>query len=91
MVQATAQHEVAHTLGVGTYTRWSSLLSGGRWTGTAALAQLKAITGDQAAILYGDAQHFWPYGLNQASEAKSADDYIYNARIVGAMRTDMGL
>lgn len=91
MNQATAQHEIAHTLGVGTYSRWSSLISGGRWTGATALGQLRSLTGNSAAVLNADSQHFWPYGLNQASEATSADDYVFNAKIVAAMRTDMGL
>ena len=91
MNQATAQHEIAHTLGVGTYSSWSSLVSGGKWTGAKAIAQLRSLTGDSAAVLYADTQHFWPYGLNQASEATSADDYIHNTRIVAALRSDMGL
>lgn len=91
MVQVTAQHEIAHTLGVGTYSTWSSLLSGGRWTGANATAMLRSLTGNSSAVLSGDASHFWPYGLNQASEATSADDYVYNVKIVGALRQDMGL
>jgi hypothetical protein len=38
MNQATAQHEIAHTLGVGTYSRWSSFVANGRWTGGTAIA-----------------------------------------------------
>jgi hypothetical protein len=32
-----------------------------------------------------------PYGPNQASEATSADDYVFNTQIVAALRADMGL
>ena len=91
MNQATAQHEVAHTLGVGTYTSWSSFVSGGQWTGAKAVAQLRSLTGNSSAVLYADTQHFWPYGLNQASEATSADDYVINTKMVVALRADMGL
>jgi hypothetical protein len=34
---------------------------------------------------------FWPHGLNRASEATSADEYIRNVRMVAALRQDMGL
>jgi hypothetical protein len=52
---------------------------------------LRALTGDPAAVLHADAQHFWPHGLNQESEATSADDYVANCRMVAALRSDMGL
>jgi hypothetical protein len=94
MVQATAAHETAHTFGVGTYTgasSWASHLSGGRWTGANAINELRSITGDGSAILYADSQHFWPNGLNQASEAKSSVDYVNHTRMVLALRRDMGL
>jgi Ricin-type beta-trefoil lectin domain len=91
MVQATAQHEIGHTLGVGTYSGWAARLSGGLWTGSRALAEVRSLSGDPSAVLHGDSQHFWPYGLNQASEATSADDYIANVRVVAALRADMGL
>lgn len=91
MNQATAQHEIAHTLGVGTYSRWPSLVANGRWTGSAAIAQLRSLTGNASAVLSADSQHFWPYGLNQAGEATSADDYVFNTKMVVALRADMGL
>jgi hypothetical protein len=91
MVQATATHETAHTLGVGTYSGWASRVSGGRWTGTNAINELRAITGDSAAVLYADGAHFWPNGLNQASEARTPDDYVNHTRMVLALRRDMGL
>jgi hypothetical protein len=91
MNQATAQHEIAHTLGVGTYSTWSSFVSNGTWTGAKGVAALRTLTGDPAAVLYADTQHFWPNGLNQASEATSADDYVANCKMVAALRGDMGL
>lgn len=91
MVQATATHETAHTLGVGTYSGWASRVSGGRWTGANAINELRAITGDGAAVLYADGAHFWPNGLNQPSEAGSPDDYVNHTRMVLALRRDMGI
>ena len=91
MKQVTAQHEIAHTLGVGTYSNWSSFVVNGNWTGAKATAALRSVTGDSTAVLHGDTQHFWPYGLNQDSEATSADDFVANCTIVAALRADMGL
>jgi hypothetical protein len=90
MQQATAMHEIAHTLGVGTHSGWSSRVSGGRWTGTNAINQLRALDGS-SAVLYADSAHFWPHGLNQASEATSADEYVRNVQMVAALRRDLGL
>ena len=97
MVQATAMHETAHTLGVGTYTggagthSWASRVSGGRWTGSNAINELRAITGDPAAVVFADQSHFWPNGLNQPSEVTSPADYVNHIRMVLALRRDMGL
>jgi hypothetical protein len=91
MVQATAMHEIAHTLGVGTYSGWASRVSSGRWTGANAINQLRVLDGNSSAVLYADRAHFWPHGLNQASEATSADEYVRNVKMVAALRQDMGL
>ena len=88
MVTATAMHEMGHVFGVGTTSNYKNLIINGIFTGKNATDTLKAITGDNTAVLNGDATHFWPYGLNYASEAKSVDDYIYHARIVNAMQKD---
>jgi hypothetical protein len=91
MQQITAMHEIGHTMGVGTYGAWSSRLSGGVWTGSEANAVLRSITGNQSESIHGDGQHFWPYGLNYTSEVKSSADLVNHARIVAALRRDMGL
>ncbi|HYN94945.1 MAG TPA: cellulose-binding domain-containing protein [Pilimelia sp.] len=91
MQQATAMHEIGHTLGVGTVAAWSARLSGGAWTGSNANAALRAITGDPSATIRGDASHFWPYGLNYPSEVRSPADLVHHTRIVVALRRDMGL
>lgn len=91
MQRITAMHEIGHTVGVGTASAWSSKLSNGVWTGSAATAELRALTGDQAAVLHGDSAHFWPYGLNYTSEVKSDQDLIFHCRLVVALRRDMGM
>lgn len=88
MVTATAMHEMGHVFGVGTTPNYKNLVVNGVFTGKNATDTLKAITNDKTAVLKGDATHFWPYGLNYASEAKSVNDYIYHARIVNAMQKD---
>lgn len=95
MVVATAMHEVAHTLGVG-YSPWAELLDDGTWTGPAVnefMTNLPAEQRDpdmysQRTYITGDSQHFWPYGLNQASEHQSEWSLINHVRIVAAMQLD---
>lgn len=91
---STAMHEMAHYMGSGTTTAWQDLTDNGIFTGAAASAMLKSLTGE---TLKCDNQtnrweriHFWPYGLNQRSEATSVNVYIYHAKIVNAMKTDCG-
>ena len=86
----TAMHETAHWLGSGTTTVWQNLTVNGVYTGAAATAMLKSLIGNPSGVLYGDDQHFWPYGLNYRSEVTSANDYIFHAKIVNAMKTDCG-
>lgn len=95
MQVATAMHEVAHTLGVGYYP-WSELIVDGRWTGPAVVEFITNLPPEQRdPDMYSqrdyitcDSQHFWPYGLNQASEHQSEWSLINNVRIVAAMQLD---
>ena len=95
MQVATAMHEVAHTLGVG-YFPWAELLEDGRWIGSNVdgfMQNLPAEERDpdmysQRDYITGDTQHFWPYGLNQASEHQSDWSLINHVRIVAAMQRD---
>ncbi|MBN1759867.1 MAG: hypothetical protein JW863_16190 [Chitinispirillaceae bacterium] len=89
MAVLTALHEIAHTVGVGTTNEYRNLIVDGIFTGTKATAMLRELTGDPNAELHGDQQHFWPYGLNYASEYESDDDYVYHCKIVNAMYQDM--
>lgn len=88
---ATGMHEIAHAVGVGTAPKWSTYSVGGVFTGTNAIAQLREITGNATDVLHSDTQHFWPYGLNYASEAKSTADLVDHCLMVTAIRKDMGL
>jgi stress-induced morphogen len=90
-----AMHEIAHTLGIGQASNWRSFVVGGLFTGATANAQLRAINQTlQTPLdtqLHADSQHFWPYGINQASEVKSEADLIAHCKIVSAIRVDLGL
>ena len=66
----TAMHEIAHTCGVGTSSKYTELVKDGIFTGVNATNQLRSITGNQLDVLHADTQHFWPYGLNYTSEVK---------------------
>jgi hypothetical protein len=87
----TAMHEIAHTVGVGQASNWSSFNMNGTFTGTNATAELRAITGNSMDVLHCDSQHFWPYGLNYVTEAHSTEDLVDHCRIVTAIRKDLGL
>lgn len=94
MVVATAMHEVGHAMGVG-FSPWNELLMDGRWTGAAVNELMKSIPPeerdpDEGARDYitADRQHFWPYGLNYASEHRSEWSLINHVRVVAAMRVD---
>lgn len=97
MEYTRGMHEISHTVGVGTASNWQSFLvapagsTTREWTGAAATAELRAITGLATDVIKGDNQHFWPYGLNYVSEIKSEADVINHCRIVVALRKDMGM
>ena len=88
MFVGTAMHEMAHTMGMGTTSEYKAMMEGGVFKGEKAQALLKEIDGPDAE-LHGDSQHFWPYGLNYASEVHSEQDLINHARIVEAMYQDI--
>jgi len=91
MNRVTAMHEISHTVGVGTASTWASLVVGGKFTGTNALAQLLAIPNRLADTIGADTQHFWPYGLNYESEGQKESDLIGHCQMVVAIRKDLGL
>ncbi|MFI5675417.1 hypothetical protein [Streptomyces cellulosae] len=86
MTERTALHEIAHTIGVGTSSGWSSLGGGGTWRGAQATALVKQFDGSGATLSTGGG-HFWPYGLNYDNEfsGTAADRHV---RIVAAMVRD---
>ncbi|KOU66805.1 hypothetical protein ADK57_17605 [Streptomyces sp. MMG1533] len=86
MTQRTALHEIAHTIGVGTSSGWSSLGGGGTWNGAEATALVKRFDGSAAKLSTGGG-HFWPYGLNYENEFSNtaADRHV---QIVAAMVRD---
>jgi len=89
MYVGTAMHEIAHTIGVGTTTEYKALIVNGVFTGSYATQAIRAVTGDSTALLKGDAQHIWPYGLNYASEVKSTADLVNHCRIVEGIYRDL--
>ena len=88
MFVGTAMHEMAHTMGMGTTDAYRSMFKDGVFQGKKAQALIKEIDGPDA-VLKGDSQHFWPYGLNYASEVHSEQDLINHTRIVEAMYQDI--
>ncbi|SIO04788.1 RICIN domain-containing protein [Fibrobacter sp. UWB11] len=88
MFVGTAMHEMAHTMGMGTTSEYQSMMSGGVFKGEKAQKVIKEIDGPDA-VLKGDSQHFWPYGLNYRSEVHSEQDLINHVKIVNAMYQDI--
>ncbi len=84
----TALHEMSHTVGIGTTPQYHRLTVNERFIGKHALAQLRAITGDDHAILHADTWHFWAYGLNHVGEDDSIWDYIHHCQMVSAILQD---
>lgn len=85
----TLLHEIAHTLGVGQHWMWGVLVQNGVYQGKNAIAALRFLTRDPNAGMYGDGQHFWPFGINGASEDNGDEMlYITNVMMVSAMRLD---
>ena len=81
MVVPTAMHEMAHTMGVGTTSEYAATCVDGVFRDDKVQAKLREMDG-QNAELHCDRQHIWPYGLNQASEAKSEQDLINHVILV---------
>jgi hypothetical protein len=90
-----AMHEISHTVGIGTASNWRSMIStssgSGTWKGTNATAEVQAIKGDTTSVITADDQHFWPYGLNYASEVKDESELLNHCRMVIALRKDLGM
>ena len=84
----TALHEMSHTVGIGTTPEFHRLTVNEHFVGKHALAQLRAITGDDHAVLHADTWHFWPYGLNNPGEDHSIWDYIHHCQMVSAILQD---
>lgn len=91
MVVHTAMHEIAHAIGIGTTTEYRNLIKNKIFTGTHATAKLREITGDPSAVVNGDNQHFWPFGLNYANEVTGVKDLINHCHIVNAIYQDLFL
>lgn len=85
----TAMHEIAHTVGVGQHSFWNTLIQNGVYQGTYARQVLRNLSGDPAAVLKGDSQHFWPYGINGYWEDTGDPNlYMIQAMIVAGMKKD---
>jgi|GEM_PF-656056 len=88
----TAMHEMCHFFGSGTTNEWEALMVNGVWTGPVTTALIKSING---GLIYGDTQHFWPFGINQKEEVTNLGSIAVQevalantARIAKAMLVD---
>lgn len=92
----TILHEALHAVGVGTHTVWygetSCMRAGagrGDWLGARATAMLRFLDNDNSAMLHGDTQHMWPYGINGAHEDNHTEQlYTFNGLLCQALGED---
>lgn len=86
----TFLHEFSHTIGTGQSAMWTNtLIQNGVYTGASANLTLKRATGDPSAYLRGDAQHWWPYGINGAHEDTGLEsDYIITTMVMEGFKRD---
>jgi hypothetical protein len=82
MVVPTAMHEMGHTMGIGTTQEYWDVCKDGVFRNDKVQAKLRELDNDPTKELHCDSQHIWPYGLNQASEAKSEKDLINHVILV---------
>ena len=100
----TIMHEMLHGVGVipwadtewarfnlraGTSNATGSTTGSGQWLGDRVTEVLRFWDNSSTAVLNGDYQHMWPYGINGASEDNGSDVlYIGNSLVCQALGED---
>lgn len=84
----TALHEVAHVLGIGTYSQWNKNRNGNKWTGGRANGLYQSW---YKTDLNAGAIHFWNHNYNSPRDSVSDVNVERHVRMVGRIREDMGL
>jgi len=92
----TLMHEMNHGVGVGQHSVWygpgSKYRSGettGDWLGVRATELVRFLENDPDAVLHGDTQHMWPYGINGAHEDTGTEIlYLANGLVTQAVGED---
>lgn len=91
----TLLHEMNHGVGVGQHSRWmndANLRSGtttGNWLGVRANKVVQFFDNNETAVMKGDNQHMWPYGINGAHEDTHSEIlYTANVMITQALAED---
>lgn len=96
----TAQHEVSHSMGVGTAGNWDSFFTNWVWSKPHAKQALRVMMKDMTQQINLSGQHFWPGGINQREEVTNGTTNSYgvninnarmlklNAVVLNAMRED---
>lgn len=91
----TILHEFLHGVGVGTTDTWynnpdmRSNTSRGTWLGDRVTNVVRFLADNNTAMLDGDTQHLWPYGINGAHEDTGDPAlYIANSLVCQALGED---
>ena len=78
----TLMHEALHGVGVGTHQMWGEFVRNQYPVWDA----LRFWDNNESAVLSGDSQHLWPYGINGAHEDNGSDQlYIGNSLVCEAL------
>ena len=82
----TIMHEALHGVGVGTHSMWTNDKGDFNRNQPPVWDALRFWNNDESAVLSGDSQHMWPYGINGAHEDNGTDQlYIGNALLCEAL------
>ena len=82
----TIMHEALHGVGVGTHWMWTNDRGDFNRNQFPVWDALRFLNNDESAVLSGDAQHMWPYGINGAQEDNGSDLlYIGNSLLCEAL------
>ncbi len=92
----TILHEFLHGVGVGTTDTWynnadmrDNGVSRGHWLGDRATNIVRFLANSETALLNGDNQHLWPYGINGAHEDNGTTTlYTANSLVCEALGED---
>lgn len=84
----TTLHEISHTVGIGTSSRFYDLMIDNLWQGNNGNEALRSISGIPNDRINQSGVHIWPQGLNYDSEGTSHQAFVNHCLVMEGMRLD---